>query len=422
MKRLLIALAVGLLGCGGGKEEAKCPTKKTAPAKARKSHKKQAKEEQPDQRAAKPEKAARDKKKRIQQLFSKGKLARDKAQALEHFKEAAELGHVLSLYHIGNLYKFGGKGVQKDAAEAAAWYRKGAEKGNSFCQSSLAWMYFTGDGVEKSREEAIRWMNTAAAQESASAKDALEVMKGPQWRVFRLDGKQEELPAPPDTNEGIWKVEKTWKFYDKSVTWITSHRGTYNPVRGAKETWFWSGEAWAPEKEIKGDPARYQKCLEAATPEHLAVKKVLNRMDVLKMIERHKKATTKLKADLAGGQLNERDRKRAENKLKDSEKWLPKYQVYLEEGKDSFGRPNKPPRSLYRALKICGEIGKLELALNGKYGLLSKIEQEKQRIEKLSADPRQAPYVAKARERLEGLESERDRTREALAALKKLIK
>ena len=44
--------------------------------------------------------------------------------------------------------------VEKDDAEAVAWYRKAADCGNSIAQNNLGKMHFEGRGVEQSSADA----------------------------------------------------------------------------------------------------------------------------------------------------------------------------------------------------------------------------------------------------------------------------
>jgi uncharacterized protein len=69
-----------------------------------------------------------------------------------------------------------GKGVSKDYAEAAQWYRKSAEQGNTNAEYSLAYMYHGGKGVPQDDSEAARWCLKAAEQGNASAQDALGII------------------------------------------------------------------------------------------------------------------------------------------------------------------------------------------------------------------------------------------------------
>lgn len=55
-----------------------------------------------------------------------------------------------------------GKGVQKDYAEAVAWYNKAAEQGNAIAKYSLGTLYYKGQGVPKDDVRAYMWFNLAA--------------------------------------------------------------------------------------------------------------------------------------------------------------------------------------------------------------------------------------------------------------------
>ena len=62
-----------------------------------------------------------------------------------------------------------GNGVEKNAAEAAVWYRKAAEQGDAGAQSDLGVAYANGEGVKKDRREAERWFKKASEQGYAVA-------------------------------------------------------------------------------------------------------------------------------------------------------------------------------------------------------------------------------------------------------------
>ena len=49
-----------------------------------------------------------------------------------------------------------GRGVARDEAEAARWYRKGAEAGDLKAMANLGWMYRNGRGVAKDEAEAAK--------------------------------------------------------------------------------------------------------------------------------------------------------------------------------------------------------------------------------------------------------------------------
>src|SRR5262249_24941483 len=70
-------------------------------------------------------------------------------------------GNVVAQCNLATLY-FRGRGVAKDYAEAAQWFRKAAERGYPLGQQSLAWMYFTGNGVPQDYAVAAQWLQLAA--------------------------------------------------------------------------------------------------------------------------------------------------------------------------------------------------------------------------------------------------------------------
>jgi TPR repeat protein len=64
---------------------------------------------------------------------------------------------------------FAGRGVPKDLAQAAYWYRKAADQGNPAAQVYLGYLYSAGVGVPQDTAEAIRWYRRAAASDSSVA-------------------------------------------------------------------------------------------------------------------------------------------------------------------------------------------------------------------------------------------------------------
>ena len=49
-----------------------------------------------------------------------------------------------------------GKGVKKNAAEAAKWWRKAADQGHAQAQFELGCLYYVGEGVEQDGAEVLR--------------------------------------------------------------------------------------------------------------------------------------------------------------------------------------------------------------------------------------------------------------------------
>ena len=56
-----------------------------------------------------------------------------------------------------------GIGVLQNYKQAAEWFRKAAEQGNTGAQNNLGFMYANGQGVTQNRIEAHKWFNIAGA-------------------------------------------------------------------------------------------------------------------------------------------------------------------------------------------------------------------------------------------------------------------
>jgi TPR repeat protein len=103
-------------------------------------------------------------------------------QALKTFVPLAETSdHALAQYFIGRIYS-DGRGVTKNPAEAAKWFRKAAEKGIQEAQFRLGGMYERGEGVPQDMEYAYGWYSVAAHLGNAkaiSAQQAATARLGP---------------------------------------------------------------------------------------------------------------------------------------------------------------------------------------------------------------------------------------------------
>ena len=67
--------------------------------------------------------------------------------------------------------------MPKDAAQAAAWYRKAADQGYAAAQCNLGYCYENGAGVPKDTAQAAAWYRKAADQGHTNAKQQLEALK-----------------------------------------------------------------------------------------------------------------------------------------------------------------------------------------------------------------------------------------------------
>jgi TPR repeat protein len=65
-----------------------------------------------------------------------------------------------------------GRGVPQNYTEAAMWYRRAAEQGDSLAQYSLGLLYDKGQGVPRDIVEAGKWLNLSAAAAPPDAREA----------------------------------------------------------------------------------------------------------------------------------------------------------------------------------------------------------------------------------------------------------
>ena len=95
-------------------------------------------------------------------------LAYHGAMLVNDRRRAAEQGYADAQNCLGEMYEKG-RGVPKDEAEAAKWYRKAAEQGEAIAQCKLGDMYAESRGVLQDDTEAVRWYRKAAEQGNAEA-------------------------------------------------------------------------------------------------------------------------------------------------------------------------------------------------------------------------------------------------------------
>jgi TPR repeat protein len=83
-------------------------------------------------------------------------------KALEHFNQAAELGHTEAPGAIGFFYA-AGLVVEKDDAKAAEWFQKGSEKGSAAAKYNLGKFHLDGRGGLSDSEKGLALMEVAAS-------------------------------------------------------------------------------------------------------------------------------------------------------------------------------------------------------------------------------------------------------------------
>src|SRR5262249_26016362 len=90
-------------------------------------------------------------------------VRRNDAEAARWFRLAADQGDAVAEYNLGLMYSEG-QAVPQDYAEAAKWYRLAADQRYAQAQYNLGFLYASGQGVEQDNVAAHMWFNLAAAQ------------------------------------------------------------------------------------------------------------------------------------------------------------------------------------------------------------------------------------------------------------------
>ena len=80
---------------------------------------------------------------------------------------------VSAMNDLGYMYRQGW-GVPQTYSEALHWFRKAAERYDSYAEYNMGQMFENGWGVEKDMEEGIRWFRRSAA-------------RGHEWAAKRLE-------------------------------------------------------------------------------------------------------------------------------------------------------------------------------------------------------------------------------------------
>ena len=129
-------------------------------------------------------------------LYENGRgVIKNPAVAAKWYRKAAEQGHAEAQYNLGRMYEKGwwwvdsfrdyfektgsrqtsaGSHQIADHVEAAKWYRMAAEQGHAEAQYHLGVMYLEGSGVPNDGAETVRWYRKAADQGNADAKNEIE--------------------------------------------------------------------------------------------------------------------------------------------------------------------------------------------------------------------------------------------------------
>ena len=116
-------------------------------------------------------------------------VPQNNSEAACWYQKAAEQGDSDAQKNLGDLYRRG-EGVRQDAQEAVSWYQKAATQGHSRAQLNLGVMYSNGWGVERDCHKAAVWFRKAADQGEEAAQRNLRTLGGlgADWDWLGFDG------------------------------------------------------------------------------------------------------------------------------------------------------------------------------------------------------------------------------------------
>jgi TPR repeat protein len=102
-------------------------------------------------------------------MYANGKgVPKDYAEAARWFRKAADQNYPDAQNNLGVMYN-NGQGFPRNYAEAILWYRKAADLGDVKAQYNLGQLYRHGYGVKQDYTEAAMWYRKAADQDYAYA-------------------------------------------------------------------------------------------------------------------------------------------------------------------------------------------------------------------------------------------------------------
>lgn len=97
------------------------------------------------------------------------------AEAAAAYRRAAERGHPDAQNYLGEMLSKD-RGIARDETQAVLWYRRAAEQGNASGQGNLGYMLENGVGAVRDRTQAVQWYHLAAEQGDAVAQTRLASM------------------------------------------------------------------------------------------------------------------------------------------------------------------------------------------------------------------------------------------------------
>jgi TPR repeat protein len=105
---------------------------------------------------------------KVAAAYAREDTEESRREMVKWYTRAAENGHAVSQFNLGNIY-YAGRGVGQNYTVAADWYELAAAQGVARAQDNLGLMYFHGRGRPVNPEVAVHWFRQAAIQGHAPA-------------------------------------------------------------------------------------------------------------------------------------------------------------------------------------------------------------------------------------------------------------
>ena len=146
----------------------------------------------------------------------------DYTQAVEYYRQAAEMGYAPAQCYLGDCYDEG-EGVKEDKSIAVKWYRKAAEQNYAEGQRDLGLCYYYGDGVPQNYEEAVKWLSLSAEQNDAIAQCFMGKCYQNGTGVNKDNSKAFEYfrkSAEQNNPEGMFEYALCIEDFDQCLEWL----------------------------------------------------------------------------------------------------------------------------------------------------------------------------------------------------------
>lgn len=87
-----------------------------------------------------------------------GVSERDDVEAMRWYKRAAiENGNNEAMHKVGDMYYFGGQGIDQNYKEALSWCKKAGNNEYALAQHDVEHMYKNGYGTTQDFKKSIKW-------------------------------------------------------------------------------------------------------------------------------------------------------------------------------------------------------------------------------------------------------------------------